>query len=271
MNCVDCGVFILPGQVGLCIGGSPHFPLCRLCAQKERGAGSPPPPAPISPLFPGILVGQYADNALLDLLNYWPSGTISELCGLDARNQQWELHRYSGTLTLNRFEYRQDGGKAYGYGGFQTTVREFASALGKAQIQRQSLRWFPSYEDRGDFHNARVPAQRSHCIESGTHTPWGIAHQSIQVGGGAYWVKAEIRSGFMINIHRAAQLLTQAALSIGESFGWWLCYDEVYACAAIVVEHQEWASIFTMPDPITYAWNVLQQHYPAYMQTMSRR
>src|SRR5260370_5731619 len=72
MHCVGgCGAFIPQGQVGYFIGGSIHLPVCRTCAEKERG-GPPPPQPPVTTLYPGIYVGHFPDHQLLVLLNYWP-------------------------------------------------------------------------------------------------------------------------------------------------------------------------------------------------------
>ena len=271
MKCVDCGGFIPPGQTGLCIGGSPHVPLCRGCAELERGGPLPQPPAPINPLFPGVLVGRHSDATLLDLLNYWPSGIVSELCGPDGRNTQWVVRRYSGTLTLTRFEYRRDDYTKFLYGGsgIQTTYRQFAKALDSAEIRRESLRWFPSYRDSGEYDNVRVPARRTLHLAQGMQTPWGVTTQVIPIDGGVYWVKTETHGGYMLNIHRAAHALSQPALAIGESYEWWLCFEQNVACAVVVVEQPTWSSMFDMPDPVSYAWQMLQQHHPDYVQYAS--
>lgn len=271
MNCVNCDDFIPPGQTGLCIGGSPHFPLCRNCATKE-GSGPPPqPPAPVQPLFPGMLVGQHSDTLLLDLLNYWPSGVISELCGPDSRNTQWVIRRYSGTLTLIKFEYREDYTKyLYGGSGFQVAYHQFAEILARVQLCREWLRWFPSYSN--EYDNVRTPALRTLQMVPSMQTPWGAARQVIPVDHGVYWVNTDTHGGYMLHIHRAAQTLSQLALAIGKSYGWWLCFEQQTACAVVAVEQPLWASLFAMPDTLDYAWEILRLHYPNYVQqTLAHR
>ena len=269
MHCVDCGSFIPQGQVGHFIGGSIHLPVCRKCSQKERGDGPPPPPCPVTTLYPGMYVGHFSDEKLLELLDYgYGSGEMrSELCGPDEHNILWQIHRYAGTLTLGTFEYRQDGTKYYTKrDGRQGSIRQFHALLGEKHIRRDQLRWFPWYS----FDTYGVTGPAPLFMAEGMSTPWGEAQSITHLTGGVYWVTTGTHGGFMIAAHRAAQLLSQSALSIGALFNHWLCYDEDCACAVVIFEHHEWCHIFTDSDPVGRATSIIHRYYPHYMQLIKR-
>jgi hypothetical protein len=269
MHCVGgCGTFIPQGQVGYFIGGDINLPVCRACAEKERGGPPPPPQPPLTPLYPGMFVGHLSDDQLLELLYYWPGKTCSELCGPDIYNVLWEIHRFSGTLTLSAFEYHQDGTRYYTRRdeGRQGSIRQFRALLGEKHICRDQLRWFPGYAFE---YGVTGPAPL--FMTEGDVTPWGEAQSIIHLTGGVYWVTTATHGGFMIAVHRAAQLLSQSALSIGELFGAWLCYDEDCACAVVIFEHQEWSHIFTNTDLIDMAIGIIHRYYPHYMQSIGSR
>jgi hypothetical protein len=220
-----------------------------------------------------MLVGHFSDDKLLDLLSYRCGEMHSELCGPDTRSVMWEIRRFSGTIGLDRFNYsyREDGTKAYAnWGSRQGNFRSFQALLSEQQIVRDHLRWFPWYPcEQGAYRKAELPWLV--VVVEGATTPWGKAQVSRKVTGGVYWVTTATQEGFMIAVHRAAQLLSQAALSLGKLFGPWLCYDTC-ACAVVIYEHQEWADLFSIPDPVRMARDLLEQYYPHYlMQAASRK
>jgi hypothetical protein len=269
MHCVGgCGAFIPQGQVGYFIGGSIHLPVCKKCTEKERG--SPPvPPPPISPLYPGMFVGHLPDDKLLELLNYWPNEMHSELCGPDARGVLWQVRRYAGTLVFNTFAYpmSQDGTKYYTGNHDQGSIRYFSSMINGKALRRDQLRWFPWYS----YDSYGVTGPEPLYVSEGMQTPWGEAHSVTPVIGGVCWVKANERGGFMLAVHRAAQLLSPSALAIGELFAYWLCYSEDRACAVVIHEHPEWCHIFTNPDLSGMVRSILERHYPQYLQAAGMR
>ncbi|GCE32081.1 hypothetical protein KDA_75650 [Dictyobacter alpinus] len=216
-----------------------------------------------------MYVGHFSDEKLLTLLDYGSgSGEMrSELCGPDDQNVLWQIRRFAGTLTLGMFEYRRDGTKYYTRrDGRQSSIRHFQAQLSEKHIRRDQLRWFPWYSY--DTYTITGPPPLS--MTEGTPTPWGEAESITHVTDGVYWVKTGAHGGFMIAVHRAAQLLSQSALTIGALFDHWLCYEEKSAGAVVIFEHREWCHIFTNPDPVGLATSIIRRSYPQYMQFIER-
>jgi hypothetical protein len=258
MRCVGpCGAVILQSQIGYYVGGNLGLPVCKACAEKVQTALPPSPrPAEIS-VFPGMFVGTFSDALLLELLNSSSGELRSELCGPDDQNNLWEVRRYSNTVTFHTFAYsaRRDGARYYTHDRRQGTTLEFPLLFRQKHIQRDRLRWFPWY--------STLDGTEPLSLAKGRTTPWGDAILCTPLAGGVYWVTTATHGGFMIALHRAAQLLSQAALAIGQLFGPWLCYEQERACAVVIYEQPDWDHIFD-PNAQNLARAILQQYYPQY-------
>lgn len=238
-RCLNCKRPIPQGQTGLCIGGDPNIALCEYCAQKELGRQSAEPPVPFDPLCPGVFVGQHIDETLLELL-YWQTQLLrSELIGQDNQGKYWQIARYGGTITLSRFEYYRDGAKYYCAHGRNGPLNCLAKMLQEVQIQRETLRWFPSYWDASEYASNSLPARRIFTIAPGNCGLWGPVQQVQQISDGVFWVETAQQCGVILTIHRAGRCLSQALLAQGVWSGWWYYYEQSL-CLQLLVEQPGW-------------------------------